>query len=180
MWEPREFEVDPVDQGVFDITAIESRSERLRQLMQLVLGVACILLGHEIATWARDPGATSVLLWTLAVVVFGLFQIGRAVYRFVESVSSRQARVFRCRHLAACGVVLLGAVVTLVTMVLVRGPMHSVLSHGSIAGADIADVGFVFAAGFCLVGTVTAFLAAVAEFRAEHAWRHSRFPSPSG
>lgn len=96
------------------------------------------------------------------------------------SVSSRQARVFRCLHLATCGVCLLAVVVALTSSLLVRGPLGSVLSHGSITGRDIADLGFVVAAGFCLVGAITAFIAALAEFRSEHAWRHPRFPSPSG
>ena len=158
--------------GFFDIRSIEPRSERWRQLMQLALGLAGIWLGYEIANWASDPGTTSVRLWTLAVVVFGLVQVGRAVSRFVVSVSSRQARVFRCRHLAACGVGLLAAAVALVALLLARGPLSSMLSHGSITGTDIADVGFVVAAGFCLVGAVTSFIAAVAEFRSEHELKH--------
>lgn len=158
--------------GIFDITSIEPRSERWHQLIQLALGLAGIWLGYEIATWASDPGTISVRLWTLAVVVFGLVQVGRAVSRFVVSVSSRQARVFRCRHLAACGVGLLAAAVALVALLLARGPLSSMLSHGSITGTDIADVGFVVAAGFCLVGAITAFTAAVAEYRSECALRH--------
>lgn len=181
MREEREFETEITGgRGVFDITSIESRWERWRQLAQLALGVAAIWLGYEIATWARDPDTVRVRLWTAVVVVFGLYHVGRAVSRFVVSVSSRQGRVFRYRHLAACGVFLLAVVVALVSVLLVRGPFDSVLSHGSITGRDIADLGFMAAAGFCLFGAITAFIAAVAEFRSEHAWRHPRFPSPSG
>ena len=142
--------------------------------------MACIELGHEIATWARDPSTTSVRLWTSAVVVFGLVQIARAVSRFVVSVSSRQARVFRWRHLTACGACLLTVGIVLVTLLLVRGPLSAVLSHGRITGGDIADVGFVIAAGICSVGAVVALIASVAEFRAEHAWSHSHLPWPPG
>ena len=166
--------------GFFDIRSIEPRSERWHQLLQLLLGLAGIWLGYEIASWASDPGTFSVRLWTLAVVVFGLVQVGRAVSRFVVSVSSRQARVFRWRHLAACGVGLLAVAVALVALLLARGPLSSMLSHGSITGTDIADVGFVVAAGFCLVGAVTSFIAAVAEFRSEHEMRHPPVPPPPG
>lgn len=181
MWEEREFGTAITgEQGVFDITSIESRWERWRQLEQLALGGAAIWLGYEIATWARDPDTVSVRVWTSVVVLFGLYHVGRAVSRFVVSVSSRQARVFRCRHLAVCGICLLAVVAALVSVLLDRGPLSSVLSHGSITGRDIADLGFVVAAGFCLVGAITAFVAAFAEFRSEHAWRHPRAPSPSG
>jgi hypothetical protein len=168
------------EQGVFDIISLEPRLERWHQLVQLVLGAAAIWLGYEIATWADDPATTSVRLWTSAVVLFGLLQVARAVSRFIISVSSRQAQVFGCRHHVACGVCLLGVTVALVSLLLVRGPLASVLSHGSLTGRDIADVGFVIAAGFCLAGAITAFIAAFFEFRAEHAWRHPRFPSQLG
>jgi hypothetical protein len=148
------------DSGFFEITAIESRAERLRQLMQLALGLAGMWLAYEIATWADDPGTTSVRLWTLAVVVFGLAQIGRAVSRFVVSVSARQARVFRCSHLVSCGVVLLAVAVALVTLLLRRGPLTDLLAHGGITGGDIADLGFVIAAGFCLAGGQMAYRSA--------------------
>lgn len=166
--------------GIFDIRSIEPRSERWHQLMQLALGLAGIWLGYEIATWASDPGTISVRLWTLAVVVFGLVQVGRAVSRFVVSVSSRQERVFRCRHLAACGAGLLAAAVALVVLLLARGPLNSMMSHGSITGTDIADVGFVVAAGFCLVGAVISFIAAVVEFRSEHELKHPPVYPPPG
>jgi hypothetical protein len=179
MWEDRE-SVKTGERGVFDITSIEPRSERWHQLLQLALGVAAICLSHEIATWASDPATVSVRLWTSAVVLFGLSQIGLAVSRFVVSVSSRQVRVFQCRHLAVCGVCLLTVVVALVSLLVVRGPLGTLLSHGNITGRDIADVGFVVAAGFCLVGAIIAFVAAFAEFRSEHAWRHPPLPSPSG
>jgi hypothetical protein len=71
-------------------------------------------------------------------------------------------------------------VVALVTLLLARGPLGSALSHGSITGRDIADLAFVAAAGCCLVGAITACIAAFAEFTSDHAWRHPRFPSPSG
>jgi hypothetical protein len=168
------------EQGVFDITSIEPPLERWRQLGQLAQGATAIWLGYEIATWAEDSATTSVRLWTLAVVLFGLLQVGRAVSRFIISVSSRQAQVFRCRHHVACGVCLLGLTVALVSVLLAHGPLGSVLSHGSITGRDIADVGFVMAAGFCLLGAITAFIAAFFEFHAEHAWRHPWFPSQLG
>ncbi|HUV19469.1 MAG TPA: hypothetical protein VMW33_13390 [Ilumatobacteraceae bacterium] len=167
------------DSGIFEITAIESRAERWRQLTQLALGLAVIWLGYEITTWASDPGTNSVRLWTLAVVVFGLVQVGRAVAHFVVSVSARQARVFRCWHLTACGVSLLAIAVGVVTLLLIRGPLTTLLAHGTITGSDIADVGFVVVAGFCLVGALTAFVAAVAEFRSQRAWQHPPFHSTS-
>ena len=160
------------DSGIFEITAIESRAERWRQLLQLALGLAAIWLGYEITTWASDPGTRNVRLWTLAVVVFGLAQVGRAVAHFVVSISARQARVFRCWHLTSCGVGLLAVAVGLVTLLLIRGPLTDLLAHGTITGGDIADVGFVVAAGFCLVGALTAVVAAVAEFRSQRAWQH--------
>ena len=166
--------------GVFDITSIESRSERWRQVLQLTLGLGGIWLGHEVATWANDPASLNVRVWTLVVIVFGLVQVGRATSRFIVSVSSRQARVFRCWHLTMCAVVLLAVVVGLVTVLLARGPLSHMLSHGAVTGRDIADVGFVIAAGFCLVGAIAAGIAAVAEFRSEHAWRHPSAGSPSG
>ena len=167
------------DSGIFEITSIESRAVRWRQLIQLVLGLAGIWLGHEITTWTSDPATNRVRLWTLAVVVLGLTQVGRAVSRFIVSVSTRRARVFRCWHLTACGVGLLAVAVGLVTVLLIRGPLTNLLAHGRITGRDIADLGFVVAAGFCLVGAVTAFIAAVAEICAEHAWRHPPFHSTS-
>jgi hypothetical protein len=177
MQEARGYDITGV-QGFFDITSIESRVERWRQLVQLAQGLAAVWLGHEIATWADDPATTSVRLWTSTVVLFGLFGVGRALSQFIVSVSSRQAQVFRCQHLAACGVCLLGVTVALVSVLLARGPLGSVLSHGSITGRDIADVGFVIAAGFCGVGALTAFIAAFAELRSEHAWRRQSFGDP--
>lgn len=179
MREDPEFETDFAgQQGVFDIASIEPRSERWHQLAQLAVGVGAIWLGHETASWASDPAKPSVRLWTLAVVVFGVIQVGRAMSRFFLSVSSRQARIFRCRHLAACGVCLLVVVVALTSSLLARGPLLGVLSHGSITGTDIADVGFVLAAGLCLVGAITAFIAAFEHFRSQRAWQHQRFRSP--
>ncbi len=181
MREDPEFETNvEAQQGAFDITSIEPRSERWHQLTQLAVGVGAVWLGHETASWASDPAKPSVRLWTLAVVLFGVVQVGRAVSRFILSVSSRQARIFRCRHLAACGVCLLAVVVALISFLLARGPLRGVLSHGSITGGDIADVGFVIGAGFCLVGAITAFIAAFEHFRLERAWQYPRFPFPLG
>lgn len=180
MDDEREFGSDTFrNGGVFDdvITSLESRTERWRQLWLLALGLASIWLGHEISTWADDPSEAGVRLWTTVVVLFGLVQIGRAVSQFVNSVSSRQARVFAWRHLAACGTTMLTVVVALVSMLLIRGPLGSLLSHGTLTGKDIADIGFVIAAGLCLVGAITAFIAAAVEFREEHNWRHPKLRS---
>ena len=180
MDEGRKFDSEAFQHGsVFDdgITSLEPRAERWRQLLLLVLGLASIWLAHEISTWASDPGAASVRLWTTAVVMFGLVQVGRGVWRFVTSVSSRQVRVFAWRHLATCGTCMLAVVVALIAMLLASGPLGSLFSHGRITGTDIADVGFVFAAGLCLLGAITAFIAAAAEFRAEHNWHHPQPPS---
>ena len=75
---------------------------------------------------------------------------------------------------------LLAVASVLVTLLLVRGPLSAVLSYGRITGRDIADVGFVIAAGICSIGAVAALIASVAEFRAEHAWSHSHLPGPPG
>lgn len=175
----REFEPEAFQHGsvLAGITSLESRVERWRQLLLLALGLASIWLAHEMSTWASDPRATGVRLWTTTVVVFGLVQVGRAVSRFVTSVSSRQARVFAWRHLATCGTCMLAVVVALVSTLLLREPLGSLFSHGTLTGEDIADIGFVIAAGLCLVGAITAFIAAAAEFRAEHVWRHRQLPS---
>lgn len=176
----REFESETFQHGGFvddTVTVLESRTERWRQLRLLVLGLASVWLGHEASTWASDPSAASVRLWATAVVLFGLVQVGRAVSQFVNSVSSRQSRVFAWRHLATCGTGLLVVVVALTSTLLIRGPLGTLLSHGTLTGEDIADIGFVIAAGLCLVGAITAFIAAVVEFREEHNWRHPQLRS---
>ena len=166
--------------GVFDITSLESRAERWRQLLLLALGLASIWLGHEISTWASDPAATSVRLWTTAVIVFGLVEVGRAVARFITSVSSHQTRVFPWRHFATCGACMLAVVVTLVSMLLTRGPFSSLFSRGNVTGEDIADFGLVIATGLCLLATTTAIIAAAAAYRTEHEWRHPQPPRSRG
>jgi hypothetical protein len=166
--------------GVFDISSLESPAERWRQLFLLVIGVVSIWLGHEVATWASDPSTTSVRLCTAAVVVFGLIQVARSISQFAASVSSRQARVFRWRHLAACGLFLLSVAVALIISLLVWDPLSSLLSRGRITGDDIADVGFALAAGLCLAGAIIAFIAAAAEHRSEQDWKHSTFTPPGG
>lgn len=169
------------DRGVFEISDLESRAERWHQLGLLALGLAGLWLGHEVATWASEPAATNVRIWTTAVAVFGVVEVGRAVARFVNSVSAHQARVFRWKHLALCGVGLLAIAVVLVASLLLRGPLDDLLAHGTVTGSDIVDVAVVIAAGCCLIGAVTAFVAATAEFRSERAWQHSQGPpAPPG
>lgn len=168
------------ERGVFDISSLESTAERWRQSFLLALGVASLWLGHEVATWASDPSMTSVRICTAAIIVFGLIQVARSISQFAASVSSRQARVFRWRHLAACGVGLLSVAVALVTSLLVANPFGNLLARGRITGDDIAHVGIAFAGGFCLAGAAIAFIAATAEYRSERDWKRATFTPPGG
>jgi hypothetical protein len=167
-----------VDRTVFEISALEHRFERWRQTIVLVVGLAGVWLGHEVATWASDPSSTSVRLWTTALVSFALLQVGRASWSFVTSVSASQARVFRWRHLALCGVGLLAVAGAFIAWLLESDPLGELFTSGTVTAVDIAHVGVGVAVAFCLVGAITALLAAIAEFRSEHAWARSTKPPP--
>jgi hypothetical protein len=164
---------DRISTGRFDVRRLESRKTRWRQFALLAAGLAGLWLAHDIARWPRDSSAPRVGLWVTVVVAVSLFAMARATIGFVNSVEHGRARVFRWRHLLAAAMIEVTIAVMLTKGLLAGDSFGRLLSGGRITGQDIADLGHVIAVALCLVGAITALIAASDAFHDERRWRRS-------
>ena len=156
----------------FDVRRLESRSTRWRQFGALGLGVIGLWAAHDIARWPRDASTSQVLVWTGSVTGVAVGMIAVATIGFVDSVEHARSHLFRWRHLLVWGLTDVVVGVVLAVLLVTRGPFGELLAHGKITGPDLADLGYLVAAGLCLVGALIALLAARDSYFDERRWHH--------
>jgi len=136
------------------------------QLALLVAGIVGLRLSHQVATMG------SATRWTAALVAGSLIAVARSTYVIVASAFSDAYRVFRFRHLLACGA-LLGSAAVVVGSLVMHGQFDRLLAHGRITGEDIADLGSVVATFACVFGAVCASVGAWDALHEERHWDRS-------
>lgn len=158
--------------NAFGVMRLEPRSTRWRQFALLGVGVIGLWVAHDIARRPRDQSTMPVLLSTGGATAVALAMVFAATAGFMNSVEHARTRVFRSRHLLVWGLTDVVVAVVLGGLLVIRGPFDTLLSHGKITGPDLADLGYLVAAGLCLVGAFNALLAALDSFDAERRWHH--------
>jgi len=142
------------------------------QLALLTAGVGGLWMSHTLAGSAeRNPG--SVLLPTVIVVLAALAALGRGTQLMVVSGFSDMRRVFRSRHLLACGGMLFAAGALVALPIATGRPFRSVFAHGRITGGEVADIGSMSGTVLCAVGAIVAAVGAWDSFQDERHWHRS-------
>lgn len=138
------------------------------QLVHLGAGIFGLWLAHQIAM-SGEATRRSVTLWTAGLVAVSLAMVGRAVRIIVNSAFSDSHRVFHCRHLVACSLVLFAGAALVIGPLLVHEPFERLVAHGRITAGEVADIASLLAATMCTVGAVVTSLGA---WDARHDERH--------
>ena len=145
------------------------------QLAALGTGLGVLFFAHGLTQWI-DDGAAGTTFTTAAlvlVVTLSLAVIWRAVHVIVTSAFSDAYRVFRSRHLLACGSLLLFIAAAEAGTVIHRGPFEKFFAHGRITGEVMVDVATVVAALVCMVGAGVALTGAWDRRNEERNWHRT-------
>jgi hypothetical protein len=141
-------------------------------LAALGAGLGALVAAHPVARRLDDSSTSDTFATSVVVfVVAGAFAVAaRSVQVIVNSAFSDAYRVFRSRHLFACGVLLLAAAAIAAGAVIVHDPFVELFAHGQITGEDIVDVATAFAVLVCAVGAGVALTGAWDTWRDERNW----------
>ncbi len=142
------------------------------RLATLSAAIGALVVAHPVAHRLDDSAASDTFATSMVVVVvaLALAVAARSVQVIVNSALSDAHRVFRSRHLFACGVLLLAAAALTAGAVIVHDPFVELFAHGRISGEDIVDVGSACAALVCAVGAGVALAGAWDTRRDERTW----------
>jgi hypothetical protein len=145
------------------------------QLVALVAGLASLLLAHHLTRQldGSTAGSTFATVVVMLVVTLSLAVVWRAVHVIVTSAFSDAYRVFRSRHLLACGALLSFVAAAEAAALIRRGPFGKFFAHGRITGEVIVDVATVVAAVVCLVGAGVALTGAWERMHEERDWHRT-------
>ena len=145
------------------------------QLAALAAGLGALFLAHHVTRRLDDSaaGTTFTTAVLILVISLSLAVIWRAVHVIVTSAFSDAYRVFRSRHLLACGGLLLFVAAAEAGTVIQRGPFDKFFAHGRITGEVIVDVATVVAALVCMVGAGVALTGAWDRRYEERNWHRT-------
>lgn len=135
----------------------------------LIAGVAGVWISHQIGTW-YDASAPGVTVTVFAVAACSIGAIGRATKIIVDSAFSDSCRVFRSRHLLACGALLFVGATAVAIPLIAKEPFDELFAHGAITSGEIADLGSACAIVICTIGAVVAATGAWDVLRDERHW----------
>ena len=142
------------------------------QLVLLSAGVGGLWLSRHLAVRAGSDGG-SIVLSTAIVVVAALAAAGWGTRLMVVSAFSDMRRVFRSRHLLACGGILLGAGAVAALPVATSRPFQRLFSYGHITGEEVSDIGGLSGTVLCVIGAVVSTIGAWDAFQDERHWYRS-------
>ena len=145
------------------------------QLAALGAGLGVLFLAQDLTrrldgSDARDNFGTPMVV---LVVTVALGVIWRSVHVIVTSAFSDAYRVFRSRHLLACGALLLSVAAAEAGALIWRGPFDKFFAHGRITGEVIVEVSTVVAALVCMVGAGVALSGAWDHMHEERDWHRT-------
>jgi hypothetical protein len=145
------------------------------QVAALVGGLGGLLLTHHLTGRLADSGSgtTFATVMTMLLTVASLGAVVRSVYVIVTLGISDAHRVFRTRHLFACGVLLSVVAVSAAAALVVRGPFDSLFTHGRLTGEHVVDMATVVAIVVCLVGAGAASIGAWDAWHEERNWHRT-------
>jgi len=145
------------------------------QLAALGAGLGGLCLAHLVAQRLADSGSGSTFTraMTMLLVAASLGVVVRAVYVIVTSAFSDAHRVFRTRHLMACGALLFVAAACAVGALVAWGPFDTLFAHGSFTGEDIVEMAAVVATVVCMVGAGAASIGAWDMMHEERNWHRT-------
>ena len=142
------------------------------QLAALGAGLGALFLAHDLPRRLDESGARATVGMAVVILVVSLALglIWRAVHVIVTSAFSDAYRVFRSRHLLACGALLVFVAAVETGAVIRRGPFDKFFAYGRITGEVIVDVATVLAALVCMVGAGVALTGAWERMHEERNW----------
>lgn len=156
-------------------TAVSPTRYFWMQLAALGAGLGGLFLAHLVAQRLADSGGGSTFATavTMLMVTASLGVVVRAVYVMVTSAFSDAHRVFRTRHLTACGALLFAAAAVAAGAMVARGPFGKLFAHGRFTGEDIVDMATVVATAVCMVGAGVASIGAWDRMHEERNWHRT-------
>ena len=145
------------------------------QLAALGAGLGVLSLADDLTRRLDESDARASFGTTVVILVvsLSLALIWRAVHVIVTSAFSDAYRVFRSRHLLACGALLSLVAAAEAGSVIRRGPFDEFFAYGRISGEVIVDVATVIAALVCLVGAGVALTGAWDRMHVERNWHRT-------
>ena len=156
-------------------TAVSPTRYFWMQLAALGAGLGGLWLAHVVAQRLADSGGGTTLegAMTMLLVTASLGVVVRAVYVIVTSAFSDSHRVFRTRHLLACGALLFVAAAAAAGALVVRGPFDTLFARGTFTGEDIVDMATVVATAVCMVGAGVSSIGAWDMMHEERNWHRT-------
>jgi len=145
------------------------------QLVALGAGLGGLCLAHLVAQRLADSGGgtTFTRAMTMLLVTASLGVVIRAVYVIVTAAFSEAHRVFRTRHLMACGALLFVAAAVAAGALIAWGPFDTLFAHGRFTGEDIVEMAAVVATVVCMVGAGAASIGAWDMMQEERNWHRT-------
>lgn len=145
------------------------------QLAALGAGLGGLFLAHLVVRLLADSGGgtTFATATTMLMATASLGVVVRAVYVMVTAAFSDAHRVFRTRHLMACGALLFAVAAVAAGALVARGPFGKLFAHGRFTGEDIVDMATVVATAVCMVGAGVASIGAWDRMHEERNWHRT-------